>query len=88
MIEKAYRKLEHASVCRIRYHYARALYSATVTTLDDLNEAVTTLEDAERTARRVLGGANPVTVGVGRELLRARVVLRARETLSPGITHH
>ena len=68
----------------MRWAYAVALCGDTGATLDDLNEAVTTLEDAERTARRVLGGANPVTVGVGRELLRARVVLRARETLSPG----
>ena len=32
----------------------------------DLHEAVTTLEDTERTARRVLGGAHPI--GVHRRL--------------------
>ena len=31
-------------------------------TLDDLREAVATLEDVERIARRVLGGAHPLTV--------------------------
>ena len=30
-------------------------------TLDDLREAVNTLEELERTARRVLGGAHPTT---------------------------
>ena len=50
--------------------------------LDDLNEAVTRLEDLDRTGRRVLGGANPFTEGVGRELLQARAALRARETPS------
>ena len=49
-------------------------------TLDDLREAVTTLEDAGRIARRVLGVAHPLTAGIGRELLRARAALRTRET--------
>ena len=34
-------------------------------TLEDFREAVTTLEDIGRTARRVLGGANPLTVDIG-----------------------
>ena len=52
-------------------------------TLDDLREAVTTLEDAGRIARRVYGGAHPLTVAVGRNLREARAALRARETPSP-----
>ena len=36
--------------------------------LDDRREAVTTLEDAERTARRVFGGAHPLTEGIGEDL--------------------
>ena len=48
-------------------------------TLDDLREAVTTLEEIERTARRVLGGANPATSGVEISLRQARAVLSARE---------
>ena len=40
----------------LSWSYAEALYKADDATLDDLREAVTTLEDAERTARRVLGG--------------------------------
>ena len=32
--------------------------------LDDLREAVATLEDTERIARRVLGGSHPLTTGM------------------------
>ena len=64
----------------MRSNYARALYKATGATLDDLREAVTTLEETSRITRRVLGGAHPLTGGVGRELLTARAALRARET--------
>ena len=53
-------------------------------TLDDINEAVTTLEDTLRTARRVFGGAHPFLAElVSGDLLRkARAALRARETQS------
>ena len=59
--------------------YAYSLYSDPGATLDGLREAVTTLEDAERIARRVLGGANPTTKGIEASLRKARAVLRARE---------
>ena len=49
-------------------------------TLDDLREAVTTLEDAERIARRVFGGAHPLTAWAEGNLRYARAALRARET--------
>ena len=49
-------------------------------TLDDLREAVTTLEDAERIARRVFGRAHPTTARMGGHLRYARAALRARET--------
>ena len=48
-------------------------------TLDDFREAVTTLEETERIARRVLGGAHPTTQGIELALQDARAVLRARE---------
>ena len=51
-------------------------------TLDDLHKAVTTLEDGERIARRVLGGSHPVTEGFEGELQDAQATLRARETPS------
>ena len=69
---------------KTRWMYAVALYRATGATLDDLREAVTTLEDAERIARRVLGGAHPLTADIERALQHSREVLRARDT--PGST--
>ena len=60
--------------------YAKALFLDTDATLDDLREAVTTLEDTERIARRVLGGNHPLTVEIEGNLRNARAALRARET--------
>ena len=65
---------------KMRGNYAEALYEDDDATLDDLRESVTTLEDVERTARRVLGGAHPITAGIERDLQEAREVLRSRET--------
>ena len=67
----------------MRMTYAMALYLDSGATLDDLHKAVTTLEDAERTARRVLGGANPVTIGMEKVLREVRAALRAREATPP-----
>ena len=49
-------------------------------TFDDLREAINTLEEIEPTARRVLGGAHPLTKGIDIALrrTRARAALRAR----------
>ena len=52
---------------------------STAATLEDLREALTTLEDTDRIARRVLGGAHPTTTGIGEDLQSARAVLSARE---------
>ena len=60
--------------------YATALYRDPCATLDDLREAVTTLEDLERTVRRVFGGAHPIVMGVEDDLQDARAALRAHET--------
>ena len=59
------------------------LYTDDGATLDDLREAVASLEDLERTARRVLGAAHPLASGIENELREARAALRARETPSP-----
>ena len=64
---------------RTRWTYAKALYMDPGATLDDLREAVATLEDVERIARRVLGGAHPTTEGTTHDLRQARAVLRDRE---------
>jgi len=66
----------------MRKTYGRAISKDPAATLDDLREAVTTLEDIERIARRVLGGAHPTTEGIEDDLRNARVALRARETPS------
>ena len=63
----------------MRSIYATALYCDTCATLDDLREAVTTLEDAGRIARRVFGGTHPITTGIERDLREARAALRAAE---------
>ena len=70
---------EHVFTLQMRANYAMALYKADSATLDDLRESVSTLEEAEQTARRVLGGAHPVTAGTEGELRDARAALRARE---------
>ena len=56
-----------------------SLYRDPGSTLDDIREAVTMLEEAERTARRVLGGAHPVTESIEDDLRNARAALCARE---------
>ena len=63
-------------------NYARALDSDPGATLDDLREAVTTLEETTRTARRVLGGAHPTVVHIEGELHNARATLDWRESSS------
>ena len=67
---------------RLRLHYATALYADPAATLDDLREAVTTLEDTTRTARRVLGGAHPLTRGIEDSLQEARAVHGNRELMA------
>ncbi len=64
----------------MRQNYATALLADPTATLDDLREAVMTLEDSSRTARRVLGGTHPDVAEVEKVLEDARADLRARET--------
>ena len=70
----------HELTLTLRKVYALALSGDAGATLDDLREAVDTLEDASRTARRVFGGAHPLTGGVEKSLRRLQATLRARET--------
>ena len=67
---------------RLRWNYAKTFFTNR-TTPDDLREIVTTLEDTERIARRVLGGAHPSTTVIEASLQNSRATLRARETPSP-----
>ena len=59
----------------MRWNYAEVLYLDTGATLDTLREAVTTLEDTDRIARRVLGGTHPVTRSIENSLKVARFTL-------------
>ena len=62
----------------MRKIYAEALYRADGATLDDVREAVTTLEETELIARRVLGSAHPTTESIEVALRNARAVFRVR----------
>ena len=61
---------------------AAALFVDPAATLDDVREAVTTLEETARTARRVMGGAHPTTLSITVALLKSRAALHAREPQS------
>jgi len=69
---------DHNLTLKLRWAYAEVLYKDDAATLADLREAVTTLEDIERIARRVLGGAHPTTEGIEDELQDVRAALYAR----------
>ena len=72
---------EHKDIMlRMRWSYARALCQADRATLDDLREAVTTLEDTTRIARRVLGSSHPLTLLFEQDLRASRALLAARQT--------
>ena len=63
---------------RMRWIYAEALQKDGAATLDDLREAVETLQDLAPTTRRVLGGTHPVVAVVERSLLKSQIALCAR----------
>ena len=67
---------------KLRWNYAQSLSKNPNATLDDVREAVTTLEDTAQIARRVLGGANPLVAHTEDALRESRASLRARETPS------
>ena len=64
---------------RMRWNYADVLYQDPGATLDDLREAVMTLEDTARIARRVLGPSHPNTEDTVHSLQKARAALAARD---------
>ena len=68
----------HDLTLRMRALYATALYGDHDATLEDLREAVTTLEDLERIARRVFGGTHPLTKEFEVELQNARAAKTLR----------
>ena len=69
----------HDLTLKLRWFYARTLYRDAGATLGDLHEAVTTVEETARTARRVMGGAHPLARDIERTLQNAREALAARD---------
>ena len=69
----------HDLTLKLRWFYARTLYRDAGATLGDLREAVTTVEETARTARRVMGGAHPLARDIERTLQNAREALAARD---------
>ncbi len=67
---------------RMRWVYAIALHMDDGATLDDIREAVTTLDEIVRIARRVLGKSHPCPGTIEAVLRDAQAALRARETPS------
>ena len=59
--------------------YAEAIYKDPAATLDDLPEAVATLEEIEPTARRCLGTSHPLRKLMEQNLQVSREALTARE---------
>ena len=64
----------------MRWNYGETLYKDPASTLDDLREAVTTLEETGQMRRRVFGGAHPLSTIMEDSLREARATLRTRET--------
>ena len=64
-----------SNTLKMRSVYAEALYRDPGATLDDVREAVTTLEDVERIARRVLGGAHSLTSAIECHVQNARAAV-------------
>ena len=69
---------------KLRRNCAEALYLNSSPTLDDRREAVTTLEDTTRIARRVFGASHPTTTGHEESLRDARAALAARDVEALG----
>ena len=68
---------------KMRWIYAAALCMDPGATLDDIREAVTTLDDVARIARRVLGGAHPSTERIEVALRKSRAAHEELELFPP-----
>ena len=61
--------------------YAETLYRDDCATLEDLREAVTTLEEVERPTQRVFGISHPLVTAIEYHLRLARAALHASARL-------
>ena len=64
---------------RTQLNYADTLWGNRDATLDNLREAVKTLEDTEPITRRVFGGAHPLTVQIEEHLRESRAALESAQ---------
>ena len=69
---------DHIRMLEMRCLYAAASFQVDNATLDDIREAMATLEDMQRNARRVLGGAHPLVAQIASHLGDVREELDAR----------
>ena len=67
-------------VFRMKKVYVEAFLLDGAATPDEFREAVTMIEDTERTARRVLGGTHPFALDLARAVKVSRAALFIRET--------
>ena len=65
---------------KMLWTYAETLYRDDCATLEDLREAVTTLEEVERPTQRVFGISHPLVTAIEYHLRLARAALHARKT--------
>ena len=78
IVQRVARDSSEVSI-RMKTLYAQSLYHDAAATLDDLRQAVMTIEDTIQIARRVFGGAHPTTEEMEVALRDAQKVLHARE---------
>ena len=78
-VERRVQRGVDENTLRLRWNYARALREADGATLDDLREALTTLEETAPIARRVLGSSHPLALSIENYLQDAHDSVRARE---------
>ena len=69
----------HQHTITMRSLYAKTFFHNPGATIDEIREAINTLEEIEPISRRVLGIAHPIAVNIQGELQKARALLRARE---------
>ena len=84
MVGAAARRRPDEVAIKMLWTYAEMLYEDDHATLDDLREAVATLEDSARGARRVYGPKHPLVVGTEYHIEHSRAALVAREAPPPG----
>lgn len=70
----------HKDTLKMSCIYAESLYKDDGATLGDLREAVKTIEEAERSARRVLGSSHPLVKFFESYMRDPQAALCARET--------